>query len=156
MRVREYKYLKEVKIIEIQIINTDQSNTKMLHSNGTIGYWVDFRHSLVEGSCYFIPFKDRTIELLRNNSVETSQEEVINITNSNAMKYLVQYNAELVSYKAIGNVSFISDDGELVIVSVQDMDFSISNEDYDIRNIRVNDWVKIEIRGLTLWDEGIF
>ncbi|MNR59676.1 hypothetical protein D3C85_1809880 [compost metagenome] len=72
------------------------------------------------------------------------------------MKYLVQYNAELVSYKAIGNVSFISDDGELVIVSVQDMDFSISNEDYDIRNIRVNDWVKIEIRGLTLWDEGIF
>ncbi|MNI92745.1 hypothetical protein D3C73_1505860 [compost metagenome] len=93
---------------------------------------------------------------MRNNSVETSQEEVINITNSNAMKYLVQYNAELVSYKAIGNVSFISDDGELVIVSVQDMDFSISNEDYDIRNIRVNDWVKIEIRGLTLWDEGIF
>ncbi|WP_145320242.1 hypothetical protein [Paenibacillus xylanexedens] len=137
-------------------MNTDQSNTMILHSNGTIGYWVDFRNSLVEGSCYFIPYKDRTIELLKNYSVEASQEKVINIANSYAMKYLVQYNAELDSYKAIGNVTLISDDGELIIISVQDMDFSISNENYDIRNIRMNDWVTIEIKGLTLWDEGIF
>ncbi|WP_410769510.1 hypothetical protein [Fontibacillus sp. BL9] len=145
-----------MKIIEIQIINTDQSNTKILHSNGTLGYWVDFRHPLVEGRCYFIPYKDEPIELFKNYSVETSQEEVVNITNSNCMKYLVQYNAELNSYIANGNVSFISDDGELIIISVQDMDFSISNEDYDITNIRMNDWVRIEIKGLTLWDEGIF
>ncbi|BFH61886.1 hypothetical protein [Paenibacillus azoreducens] len=145
-----------MKIIEIQIINTNQSNTKILHINGTLGYWVDFRHSLVEGSCYFIPYNDQKIELLKNYSVETSQEEVINITNSDAMEYLIQYNAELDLYKAIGNVSFISDDGELIIISVEDMHFSFSNEDYDIRNIRINDWIKIEIKGLTLWDEGIF
>lgn len=145
-----------MKIIDIQIINLDQSNTKILNSNGSVRYWVKYRHSLVEGYCYFIPYGGQTVDLFKNYSVETAQEEVINVTNSNVLKYSINYHAELDAYEVVGIVSFISDDGELIIVSVHDVNFGISNEDYDISNIKINDWLKIEIKGLTLWDEGIY
>lgn len=150
------KYLNGVKIIDIQIINLDPSNTKILKSNGVVGYWVNYRHSLVEGCCYFIPYGGQTVELFKNYSVETDQVEVINVTHSNVLKYSMNYHAELDAYEVIGIVSIISDDGEFIIVSVYDVNFGISNEDYDVSNIKMNDWVKIEIKGLTLWDEGIF
>ncbi len=93
---------------------------------------------------------------MKNYSVETDQEKVINITSSVIENYSIYYNAELDTYEAIGNISFISDDEEIIVVSVQDLELSISNEEYDISNIRINDWVKIEIKGLIFWDEGIY
>ncbi|WP_058302596.1 hypothetical protein [Gorillibacterium timonense] len=127
-----------------------------MHSNGTLGYWVNYRNSLVEGFCYFVPYNGRTIGFMKNYSVETDQEKVINITSSVIENYSIYYNAELDTYEAIGNISFISDDEEIIVVSVQDLELSISNEEYDISNIRINDWVKIEIKGLIFWDEGIY
>jgi len=88
--------------------------------------------------------------------VETDQDEIIKVTNSNVLKYSINYHAELDTYEVIGIVSFISDDGELIIVSIHDVNFGIRKEDFDISNIKMNDWVKIDIKGLTLWDEGIY
>ena len=145
-----------MKTIEIQIINADQSNTKILQSSGTHGYWVKYQHPLVVGFCYFVPYNGHDIKVMKNYSVEIDQEKVINITNSAIKNYSIYYKPELDTYEAIGNVSFISYDEELIIVSVQDMDFNISSQEYDISDIKISDWLKIEIKGLTLWDEGIY
>ncbi|AJY76178.1 hypothetical protein VN24_18445 [Paenibacillus beijingensis] len=148
--------LKGLKTIDIEIIEVDKTHSKILHSNGTLGYWARYRHYFVEGCCYFVPYNSQPIELFKNYSVETSQESVINIRHTTIEKYSIKYIEKINTYQIIGTVSFINEDKDLIVVSAQDVDFCISNEEYEISNIRMNDWLEVEIEGLSLWDEGIY
>lgn len=145
----------------IRILEVYENKKKQMGLYATrqiVGYWVKFKHLLVEGMAFFVPYGNENVKVIKDNySVETTQDEVLEYKLLNGHQVCkFEYNEQDDYYIIIGQVVFISNDKEIVSVSVLDIAFTFDHNEIDIEEIQVNDWVEVSLRGLTFYDEGIY
>ncbi|SDE66463.1 hypothetical protein SAMN04488542_101316 [Fontibacillus panacisegetis] len=145
----------------IQIVDINLNRKKLISHLGTKlihGYWMRFKHSDFEGTAYFVPSNMESEEIIFNKdySVETSHEKTLTYFKTENTTPNIEYNSKDESYYLRGKMSFISDDNEIVVLNIWDIDFTFDSDEIDIKELEINDEIEIEIKDLTLWDEGIF
>jgi len=146
--------------MDIQVLNSNKTKVKTFGKSGSrniTGFWIQFKHSLVVGESYFVPYEKEKQEDKNFYSVETTQESIIRFNKIiGSQEDKIEYNKQDETYTIIGKVIFISDDKEIAIVNIADCDFTFNKDEIDVGSLHIMDRVQVIFMGLTLWDEGVY
>ncbi|WP_339279459.1 hypothetical protein NYE40_05245 [Paenibacillus sp. FSL W8-1187] len=145
----------------IQIVDINLNRRKLIRHAGTQlihGYWIRFTHSDFEGTANFVPYNKKPEEIILNTdySVETSQEKTLTYIKTENRTPNIEYKSTDERINLTGEISFISDDKEIAVLNIWDVDFTFNSDEINIKELKLNDYIEIEIKDLILWDEGIF